>query len=109
MGGDQDGLESFKASGLSLQRLAAGAQVGDGLVNDDQGSMGVERVVVALADGLERLSAAVHPAGGVTGHAITHWVTLHAIELPGRLRPPRASLTKRINLCRNAAADVSER
>ena len=47
VGGSQDGPESFEAVGLGLQRLAAGVQVGDSLVNDDQGSMVGERVVVA--------------------------------------------------------------
>jgi len=52
VGSGQDRPESFKAGSLGLQRLAAAAQVGYSLVNDDQGGVGIERVVVALADGL---------------------------------------------------------
>ena len=31
-------------------------------------------------------------SGQQTGHAIAHWITLHATELVERLRPPRASV-----------------
>jgi len=71
-GGGQDRPELFEAGGLGLQRLAAGAQAGDGLVNDDQDSVRLEPTVVAPADGLEGGSAAVGPAGGVVADAVGH-------------------------------------
>jgi hypothetical protein len=52
VGSGQDGPELFEVGGLGLQCLTAGAQVGDGLVNDDQGGVGIERTVIAPADGL---------------------------------------------------------
>ena len=55
-----------------LRRELSRAVAGDGLVNDDQDSVGIERVVIAPANGLEGGIAAIGPAGGTVADAVDH-------------------------------------
>jgi predicted transposase YbfD/YdcC/urease gamma subunit len=46
------------------------------------------------------LVSAALASGQKSGHAIAHWVSLHAVELRERLRPPRASMPSESTLGR---------
>lgn len=46
------------------------------------------------------LVSAALASGQRSGHAIAHWVSLHAAELRERLRPPRASMPSESTLGR---------